>query len=85
MRDDAYTNPATIRAVRQSRGRNARLNVSMAESLGVNATDIPPVGGALDQTVAVIDPTLYADPGPRYTGSTFRETTYGEGSVIDEA
>lgn len=45
MRDDNFTDPALIRASYQARGRNAKANMSKAESLGVNASSVSPTSG----------------------------------------
>jgi hypothetical protein len=98
MQDSSYTDPSIIRATYAARGRNAKLNVSKAESLGIHASSVSPTqgsnpsGGSGIATAglggasggAVVDPTLYADPGTTFDGSTYQDTTYQEQQKIDQ-
>ena len=92
MRDDAYTNPATIRATYAARGKNRNLNVAKAESLGIKATQISPPqavnGGGSGGSGSVagaglIDPTLQTQGGDTYGGTTYDGTTY-EGTTYKQ-
>jgi hypothetical protein len=87
MTDDAYTDPAMIRATYAARGRNAKLNIQKAESLGIHASSVSPTqgsnpaGGSGGTGVAasgsqVLDPTLYVDPGTTFEGGTYEGSLY---------
>lgn len=97
MRDDAYTDPAQIRATYASRGRNAKLNVAKAESLGVNASQIAPTlglrgsagaGGVIAGSSSggggeIIDATYTQDPGIDYGGGTYEGSLYKQEPIGD--
>lgn len=84
MRDDAYTNPATIRATYAARGKNRNLNIAKVESLGVRASQVTPtqavnVSGGQGGSASggsIIDPTLQYQGQQTYEGTTYDDTTY---------
>jgi hypothetical protein len=93
IRDDAFTNPESIRATYASRGRNAKLNIAKAESLGINASQLAAArakdAGSLGGSAAaggsgggggVIDPTLQYQGQETYQDTSFETVTY-EGSM----
>lgn len=83
MTDDAYTDPTAIRALYSSRGKNAKLNVAKAESLGVAASNVSPTRqesptsggtggtGIMVSSDNIPDPTLYNEPAREFIDDEF--------------
>lgn len=74
MIDNSETNPDIIRATYAARGKNRKLNIQKAESLGMDASEIDPVRRAASGSTAGTqgfggsgDPTT-ASQGTTYEG-----------------
>jgi hypothetical protein len=93
IRDDAYTNPETIRATYAARGRSRGLNIAKAESLGVNASQISATpgrgsqtgaaslasgGGGAGSSVVAAPVTIYTMPTDTYVETNYETFLYTE-------